>query len=89
MNNEQAYINGFVKRANQYGLTSEEAFELFKRATAADAPMPAKIHSKPVLNSPTTPMVNPPVRQLGMSNNALNAAQAQMEQGVELNLVSR
>jgi hypothetical protein len=29
---EQAYINGFVKRANQYGLTTHEAVELYKIA---------------------------------------------------------
>lgn len=32
MNNEQAYINGFIKRAAQYGLDAEEASELFKEA---------------------------------------------------------
>jgi len=28
MNTEQAYINGFVKRASQYGYTREAAFKL-------------------------------------------------------------
>jgi len=35
---EQAYINGFVKRASEYGFGYNEAVELLKSATAADAP---------------------------------------------------
>ena len=34
---EEAYIKGFVKRANQYGLTSNEALALLK---AANSPLP-------------------------------------------------
>lgn len=34
MNAEQAYINGFVKRANEYGLKDNEAIELLKEANA-------------------------------------------------------
>jgi hypothetical protein len=30
---EQAYINGFVKRAGEYGLSRGEAIELFKSAS--------------------------------------------------------
>ena len=30
--NKQAYINGFVKRANEYGYTAEQALELLKQA---------------------------------------------------------
>jgi len=42
MNTQQAYINGFVKRAAQYGLTDFQAMELLKQGTfAAGAnPMP-------------------------------------------------
>jgi hypothetical protein len=32
MNTEQAYINGFVKRANAYGFSDNEALELYKLA---------------------------------------------------------
>jgi hypothetical protein len=35
---EQAYIEGFVKRASEYGFSYNEAIELLKSATAADAP---------------------------------------------------
>ena len=30
MTNQEAYINGFVKRAAEYGLTTQEAIELLK-----------------------------------------------------------
>jgi hypothetical protein len=32
MNTQQAYINGFVKRASEYGYNEAEAIELYKRA---------------------------------------------------------
>ena len=32
MNNEQAYINGFVKRAAEYGFNESEAITLYKKA---------------------------------------------------------
>ncbi len=32
MNTQRAYINGFVKRASDYGLTQAQAFELLKQA---------------------------------------------------------
>jgi hypothetical protein len=32
MNTEQAYINGFVKRAAEYGLSAENAFDVLKKA---------------------------------------------------------
>ena len=32
MNTQQAHINGFVKRAAQYGLNEQKAIELFKIA---------------------------------------------------------
>ena len=35
---EQAYIEGFVKRASEYGFSQDEAISLLKSATAADAP---------------------------------------------------
>lgn len=33
MNTQQAYINGFVKRANEYGFSEAEAVGMFKEAT--------------------------------------------------------
>jgi hypothetical protein len=33
MNTQQAYINGFVKRAAQYGFNQAQAFELLKQAS--------------------------------------------------------
>jgi len=38
MSKEQAYIQGFVKRAAQYGFNEAEAIELLKQSTVADAP---------------------------------------------------
>jgi hypothetical protein len=38
MNTQQAYINGFVKRASEYGLTQNEAIELLKSAGPRLAP---------------------------------------------------
>ena len=35
---QQAYINGFVKRAAEYGFNEDKAVSILKRATAADAP---------------------------------------------------
>jgi hypothetical protein len=35
---EQAYIEGFVKRANEYGFNDEEAFEILKEAAKKGAP---------------------------------------------------
>jgi hypothetical protein len=38
MNTEQAYINGFVKRAAEYGFNEREAIKLLKQSGIADAP---------------------------------------------------
>jgi hypothetical protein len=35
---QQAYINGFVKRASEYGLTHNEAIELLKKASPKVSP---------------------------------------------------
>ena len=35
---QQAYINGFVKRASEHGLNHNEAIDLLKQAIVADAP---------------------------------------------------
>jgi hypothetical protein len=40
MNTQKAYIEGFVKRAAEYGYEPDEAFYLLKLSTAADAPLP-------------------------------------------------
>lgn len=32
MNTEQAYINGFVKRASEYGYSEDETMEILKQA---------------------------------------------------------
>ena len=102
MNTEQAYINGFVKRAGEYGLTSNQAIELLKQSGIADAPALATIN-KPTMfsgaldkvknifgnNQPSVPAQPPagqPVRQFGMTNNQMQAAQNQIENGGELNL---
>lgn len=39
---QRAYINGFVKRANDYGLTQAQAFELLKQA---GRPVPPPQHN--------------------------------------------
>jgi len=36
MNTQQAYINGFIKRANEYGLNQYQAVELLKQANPGD-----------------------------------------------------
>jgi hypothetical protein len=38
MTTEQAYIEGFVKRAAEYGFNDEEAFEILKEAAKKGAP---------------------------------------------------
>ena len=86
MNSQQAYIEGFVKRAGEYGYSRNEAMQFLKQATAADAPNPAAIHSKPINITSPTPA---PVRQFGMTNAGLGSAQAQMDRGEELTLASR
>jgi hypothetical protein len=40
MSTEQAFIEGFVKRAAEYGLSANEAYSLFKEANFAEAPKP-------------------------------------------------
>ena len=40
MNTQQAYINGFMKRASEYGYNENEAIYILKLSTAADAPQP-------------------------------------------------
>jgi hypothetical protein len=35
---QQAYINGFVKKASEYGFNENEAIDILKQATVADAP---------------------------------------------------
>ena len=50
MNTQQAYINGFVKRASEYGLSQREAIELLKQS--AD--------TAPVVNTGTASATPPP-----------------------------
>lgn len=56
MNTEQAYIEGFVKRASEYGFSEHEAIELLKQAgkkigVPKKAPsIPGKYHNSPPLN---------------------------------------
>jgi hypothetical protein len=51
---EQAYINGFVKRANAYGFSNEEALELLKTSRCWEGyePVPGK---KPYSNDSCRP----------------------------------
>jgi len=42
MNTEQAYINGFVKRASQYGFNQDEALYILKRANTQGIKNPIK-----------------------------------------------
>ena len=35
---QQAYLEGFVKRASEYGYSEQQAINILKQATAADAP---------------------------------------------------
>ena len=62
---EQAYINGFVKRANQYGFSNSEAIELYKQALGQVMPMASK---KPVL--PPRKPVNQQIK--GNANDVAN-----------------
>ena len=47
MNTQQAYIEGFVKRAAQYGYKRGEAISLFKQAAMAKAPVPEVPQTQP------------------------------------------
>jgi hypothetical protein len=49
MNTQRAYINGFVKRASEYGYTNEHAIELLKQAVG-EMPMAGKV--KPPVKAP-------------------------------------
>jgi hypothetical protein len=46
---EQAYINGFVKRASEYGFSDEQAMELCKQAISAEKLESAKM--SPILSA--------------------------------------
>ncbi len=71
MNTQRAYINGFVKRANEYGYTSEQAITLLKQATVADnTHHTLNINSKPVVQ-PMAP--KPVVKKDPMQPNPLAA----------------
>lgn len=54
MNTQQAYLEGFVKRASEYGLSREEALDLLKQSAMMGAPMaaPAVMAKKPVKPMP-------------------------------------
>lgn len=36
MNTQQAFVNGFIKRASQYGYSEQEAIELLKNSGVVD-----------------------------------------------------
>lgn len=59
MNTQQAFINGFVKRASEYGLNQNEAFELLKSSGLYDTYIaPAVDKAKAfVKNQMTDPLV--------------------------------
>ena len=58
---EQAYINGFLKRASEYGLSEEQAIAIYKQAMVEPSlmgkktPMKPTTPAKPVL--PKKPMI--------------------------------
>jgi len=66
----QAYINGFVKRAAEYGLNHNQAIEILKQATVADNTHTLNINSKPAVQ-PTAP--KPLVKTDPMRLSPLNA----------------
>lgn len=51
---EQAYINGLVKRAAEYGLTQEQAISIYKQALVSPELMGKKTAMKPTV--PTKPI---------------------------------
>ena len=63
--NNQAYINGFVKRANEYGYTNEQAIAFLKQAMG-EMPMAGK--AKP----PVKPPVKVPDSIKGNANDVAN-----------------
>jgi hypothetical protein len=100
MNTEQAYINGFVKRASEYGVNAYQAIALLKQANgtpvgAVQAPSMfsgalGKIKNIFGGNNPSVPPTPPaaaPVRQFGMTHNALANAQNQLDSGGDLNIM--
>jgi len=65
MNTQQAYINGFIKRASEYGLNQYQAVELLKQATITDDP----IKDNSYLNRPTYRRRPAPNQNLGGGQN--------------------
>ena len=61
MNTKQAYINGFLKRAAEYGLTEAEVMSLLK---SAEAPLPIAYGQTPI-NQAAKDAVMSPVNALG------------------------
>jgi hypothetical protein len=63
-NQDQAFIEGFVKRASEYGYSEFEAINLLKAADAAPVAMPSRaslLGAKPQAPqvAPAVPQVNP------------------------------
>ena len=52
MGTQQAYIEGFVKRANEYGFNYVQAMRLLKQAAVADNTHTLNINSQPVIRPP-------------------------------------
>jgi len=72
MNTEQAYINGFVKRASEYGYNQQEALEIYKQAMGeismankkAPAKLPVKVPNSIKGNANDVANMPPPVKPL-------------------------
>jgi len=79
---QQAYIEGFVKRANDYGLNHNEAIELLKSALD-----PAAVNTGTVAAAPAKPNMNQRILSaLGMGTGAVDYPSMK---GTEYNKVLR
>jgi hypothetical protein len=70
MTTEQAFIEGFVKRANQHGLSDQQAIELFKEASpVADETLRTAPGAVPVGKAGNNPLKSvKPAAAPGVSN---------------------
>lgn len=81
MTNQEAYINGFVKRAAEYGYSAQEAIELLKTSGVPPAhiddlgaALSTKAQVKPVVKSVVKPTVKPTVKPQPVNKSSVNPA---------------
>ena len=76
MKTKQAYINGFLKRAHEYGLTEAQALEVLKKA---EAPLPVAYGQTPVNNAVRDAVMAPINWAGGMVGKGVDAVKNYMQ----------